>query len=229
MTLELKTENRKSKEKRQGMLSAVLYGPKTENLSLFVDLKEFKKVWKEAGETGLINLLKSNFDSSLPKLDFDVDVLIHDVQLDPITGEPIHVDFYAVDMTKKITAKIPLDFVGEAPAIKLGGTLVKATHDIEVESLPNDLPSELKVDISKLETFEDKILVKEVLVPSEVEVKSELEDVVAFVEEVKEESFDEVQGETPSLEDIEVTTEKIKEEDDKKEDGEEKKEEKSEK
>lgn len=200
--LTLKSEKRKAKQKAKGKIPAVLYGPKTENTSLFVDFGEFKKVWREAGESTVISLGNSVSKSVKP-------VLIYDVQLDPLSSEPRHVDFYAVDMTKKTTADISLEFVGEAGAVRLGGTLVKVLHEIEVEALPADLPHELKVDISKLITFDDKILVKDVLVPSGVEVMAGPDEVVAFVEEVKEEA---VPAEERTIADVEVSTEKKKEE-----------------
>lgn len=187
----------------QDKLPAVLYGPKTENTPLFVDLGEFKKVWRAAGESTVVEL---NIGGS------KTPVLIYDVQLHPVSGEPQHVDFYAVDMTKKITAEVPLEFSGEAPAIKLGGTLVKVIHEIEVESLPADLPHELKVDISRLAAFDDRILIKDIEVPAEVKILAELDEVVALVEEVKEE----VAEEERTLEDIEVMKEKKDEDGEKK-------------
>jgi len=212
MEIKLKVEKRTSKQKVVGKIPAVVYGPKTKSQSLFVDLSEFKKIWKEAGETTVIELTRSDdskpdFESRSPA---STPVLIQDVQLNPLTDEPQHVDFYAVDMTKKITAKVLLEFIGEAPAIKLGGTLVKVMHELEVESLPKDLPSVLEVDVSRLETFEDKILVKDIGYPSGVEVKAELEDMVAFVEEAMEEEVQDKEERT--VVDVEVSTEKKKEE-----------------
>src|SRR6185436_3784218 len=101
----------------------------------------------------------------------NIDVLIHEVQVDPVTDEPIHVDFLAIDMKKKIRVKVPLEFEGISNAVKTGiGNLVKALHEVEVEALPKDLPHTLVVDISKLETLEDNVFVSDIKLPAGVEV-----------------------------------------------------------
>lgn len=198
----------------KGHLPAVLYGPKDPSRSFFVDFGDFKRVWKKAGETGVIEL---DFEGKKKQ------VLIYDVDVDPLKGEPRHVDFYAVDMAKKTTVSVPLVFEGEAPAVKvLGGVLVKVIHELEVEALPADLPSELKVDISKLATFEDRVEVSDIKVPQGAEILTEPDEVVALVEEPREE---EVTEEPASIADIEVTSKKKDEDGEEKEEGEGKKEE----
>lgn len=205
----LKTEKREPKEKKQGCIPAILYGPKTENMPLFVDLNDFKKVWEQAGESTVIEL-ESTYD-----VDSNIPALIQDVDMHPLRHEPQHVDFYAVDMTKKTIVSVPLVFSGEAPAVKtLGGVLIKVIQEVEVEALPSDLPSELKVDISALKTFEDRITVADLSAfGGKAKILAEQDEVIALVEPVKEESFDEIQEkEDISIEDIEATKEKPKEE-----------------
>jgi len=184
--------------RKQGKLPAVFYGPKEKNRSIFVDFVDFKKIWKEGGESTII------------KLDIggkETDVLIYNIDMEPIKNEPVHVDFYALDMTKKITTFVPLEFVGEAPAVKsLSGILVKVVHEVEVEAMPKDLPSEIAVDISGLEAFEDRITIGDLKLPEGVKLLANLEDVVCFAEEPKEE--EEPEEEAPNLEDIEVEREK---------------------
>jgi large subunit ribosomal protein L25 len=184
--------------REQGRLPAVFYGPKEKSQSIFVPLIDFLKVWRAAGESTVVELDLAGTKKN---------VLIYDVDLDPLTNEPRHVDFYVVDMAKKITASVPLEFEGEAPAVKLGGVLVKVIHEVEVEALPANLPYELKIDVSSLKSFEDKVTVKDIQCPSGVEILAEPENVVALVEEAKEEEA-ETPEEAPSIEDIEVTTEK---------------------
>lgn len=168
--------------RKKGFLPAVLYGPGIENLNLKVDAKEFEKIYKEAGESSLISLEIEG--KKIP-------VLIHEVQFDPLSEKPIHVDFYQPSLKEEIEAKVPLVFVGEAPAVKeLGGTLVKALSEIEIKVLPQNLPHEIKVDISKLKNFEDRILVKDLSLPVGVKVLRNPEDALAFVlppEKVEEE------------------------------------------
>lgn len=189
-----------AQDRLKGGMPAVLYGSKEKNQSIFVPFASFKKVWKEAGESSVIEL---EIDGKKKN------VIINDVDIDPMNNNPRHADFYAVDLGKKITASVPLVYEGEPPAVKQGGTLVKVIHELEIEALPNDLPSELKVDVSVLETFEDKILIKDLKITGDVKILAELEEAVAFVEEAK----DEVEDKTETgLEDIEVSTEKKAEE-----------------
>lgn len=186
MTLQLEAEKRavfgkKLKVARKaGKLPVIFYGKKMESTPLFVDLKEFNKIWKKAGESTIIELKKE--DKKI------ADVLIYDVAIDPLKNEPIHADFYAAEMDKPITAKVPLVFEGVAPAVKeLGGILVKVIHELEVEALPKNLPHELKIDISKLTDLESHLTVKDVDLPSGVKIISKEDEIVALVETPKEE------------------------------------------
>ena len=208
--LELQTENREVFGKKlkpfrkQGKLPAVLYGPKEKSQPLFVSLKDFKKLWREAGESTVIQL---NLEKSKKE------VLIQDVAVDPIKDEPVHVDFYAVQMDKPIEASVALEFSGISPAVKnLGGVLVKVMHEIEVEALPKNLPHELVVEISKLEKFEDKILAKDIILPEGVKLIASPEEVIALVEEPREEEVAPPAEEKISFEEIEVAGAKEKEE-----------------
>jgi|WetSurMetagenome_2_1015567.scaffolds.fasta_scaffold524745_2 large subunit ribosomal protein L25 len=161
------------KLRNMGILPGVLYGPKTKSQNLEINQKEFDKVFRQAGESSLISL--------------DVDkkkfmVLIHQVQLDPITSNPIHVDFLLPSLTEEISAKVPLVFIGEAPAVKeLGGTFVKNISEIDVKALPEKLPHEIKVDVTSIKTFEDSIFVKNLVLPEGVKAMKGQDDIIAFV------------------------------------------------
>ncbi len=168
--------------KEAGEIPAVFYGAGEKSTSVYISKTEFKKMWRQAGESSAIKV-------SMPEK--DIDVLIHEVQVDPITDEPIHVDFLVIDMKKKITVGVPLSFVGISGAVKSGiGNLVKVLHEIEIEALPADLPSELEVDISKLETLDNNILVSDIKLPSGVVAVTKdtyvVASVVAQVEEKEE-------------------------------------------
>ncbi len=199
--LELNAEKRDifgkilKKFRGQGKLPAVLYGKGKETASLFIDVKEFKKIWKGAGESTLIGIKN-------PQSGIMENVLIQEVALDPVKGEPIHVDFYAVEMDKPIKTKVTLVFEGVPPAEKeLGGILVKVMREIEVEALPKDLPHELKVDVAKLATLEDQLFIKDIELPKGVKILAGENDVVALIETPKEEVVEE---KPMSIEDIEV-------------------------
>jgi large subunit ribosomal protein L25 len=157
----------------KGILPGVLYGPKTKAQNLEINQKEFDKIYKQAGESSLISL-------DLDKKKFIV--LIHQVQLDPITSAPVHVDFLLPSLTEEISAKVPLVFEGEAPAVKeLGGTLVKSISEVEVKALPEKLPHEIKVDVTSIKTFEESILIKNLVLPEGVKIMKGQDDIIAFV------------------------------------------------
>lgn len=176
-----------------GMIPAVVYGARVENTLISVPSTLFTKLLKTAGETSAIVLEITD--------DKNVDVLIHDVQVDPIKGFPIHVDFLAIDMNKAIEVTVPLEFTGIAPAEKNSlGVLVKALHEIDIEALPKDIPHVLTVDVSSLVTLEDQIHVKDIVLPKGVSVITDSEEVVALVTEVKEESEDSTPVDLSSIE-----------------------------
>jgi len=138
--------------RKEGFVPGILYGPKLESVALTVDQKQFDKVYKEAGESSLVNVEMEG--KEFPSL-------IHEVQRDPMSGRPVHVDFYQPDLTKKVEVTVPVVLEGEAPAIKeLGGTLLRNIQEIEVSALPQDLPHEIVVSVEVLKTFEDRILSK---------------------------------------------------------------------
>ena len=156
-----------------GEIPAVFYGAGEESTPISISKTEFKKIWRDAGESSAVKL-------SLP--DKGVDVLIYEVQVDPVTDEPIHVDFLAIDMKKKIKVKVPLEFVGISNAVKSGiGNLVKVLHEVEIEALPADLPHNLSVDISSLETIENQIFVSDIKLPTGVVAITKGTDVVASI------------------------------------------------
>jgi large subunit ribosomal protein L25 len=162
-----------------GMVPAVVYGARVENTSISVPSTDFVKVLKAAGESSTVELTLAGKK---------IDVLIHEVQVDPVKGFPIHVDFLAIDMNKPVEVSIALEFTGVAPAEKAGlGSLVKVLHEVEILALPKDLPHTIAVDISVLETLEDQIHVKDIVLPKGVTMVTDVEEVVALVAAAKEE------------------------------------------
>lgn len=169
--------------RKAGKIPAVFYGKKEKSTPISLSFPIFEKTLKEAGESTILHLAG---------VGIDVDVLINDVDLDPVTDKPRHADFYAIEKDKKLEVKIPLEFIGVAPAVKdLGGVLVKVMHEIEIEALPKDLPHKLTVDISTLATFESIIKIKDIKLPAGVSTKAKLEEIVASVYEPKEEVIEE--------------------------------------
>ena len=191
----------------QGLVPAVLYGHNFTSLNIQIPTKEFTKVYALAGESTLVYL----------KLDAEAyPTIIHDVTVDPVSDGIIHADFYKVRLDEKIKAKIPLVIVGESPAVKsLGGILVKNLNEIEVEGLPQDLPHQFDVDISKLEKFGDHFLVKDIKVSDKLTVMINSDDIIALIQEpISEEKLKESleTTSTTTVEDVEMIKKEKKEE-----------------
>ncbi|MBI2356248.1 MAG: 50S ribosomal protein L25 [Candidatus Doudnabacteria bacterium] len=156
-----------------GKLPGVLYGRDLSSQPVEISEKDFASAFKKAGESTLVNLVVDG--ESKP-------VIIHSVQHHYLSGQPIHVDFYAVRMDEKLHARIPLHFVGESSAVKtMGGVLVKNHHEVEVECLPADLPQFIEVDISALNNFEDLIRVSDLKVSDKVKILINPDEAVANV------------------------------------------------
>ncbi len=159
--------------RKSGEIPAVFYGAGETTTSISIPNVEFKKVWRDAGESSAV---KIGIEGG------DIDALIHEVQVDPVTDEPIHVDFLAIDMKKKIRVNVSLEFIGVSNAVKTGiGNLVKVLHEIEIEALPADLPQKLSVDISKLVGLDNNITVADINLPSGVVAIANPEEVVASI------------------------------------------------
>ncbi|MDQ5957763.1 MAG: large subunit ribosomal protein [Patescibacteria group bacterium] len=179
--------------RKDGKLPVVIYGRKQEAENYFIDTKEFNKVYKEAGESTVIEFKTAAGDH---------DVLVKDADHDPISGEVIHVDFYVVEKGKKVEVEVPLVFEGESPAVKnLNGVLVKVIHDLPIEAMPKDLPHDITVDISGLVDFDSQITVADLKLPAGVTVMIEENEVVALVSEPKDEP---VESEPVDISAIEV-------------------------
>lgn len=167
------TGRQTGKLRTSGKLPAVLYGHNVPTQSLEVNERDFLQVFKQAGESTIVRLVVDGD----PK-----PVLIHEVQPHFLYDHPIHADFYAINMTEKLHAKIPLRFVGESAAVKTqGGILVKNHQEVEVECLPADLPKFIEVDIGALNTFEDAIRVSDLKASEQVKILTNAQDFVANV------------------------------------------------
>lgn len=192
------------KLRKAGILPANVTGKHIESFSVQVKMDEFKKVYFSAGETGVIGLA---VDGKIHP------ILIHEVHSDPVYETPLHADFLEVNLSEKVTATVPIEIVGESPAVQAEeGVLVQQLHEVEVEALPTDLPDSIQVDISGLEAVDDAIKVSDLKVDrSKVEVKEEDPEriVVSIAEPTKEEVVEEVpaaegeegaaaEGETPT-------------------------------
>lgn len=153
------------KVRTKTVLPAVVYGMGASAASVTLNYDEFAKLFSEAGEASLIDLLVG--DKAEGK------VLVQEIQYDPVSDRMIHVDLRRIDMNKEMTATVELRFVGEAPVIKeQGGTLMRNLESVEVKCLPKDLVSHIDVDLTVLKTFDDVVKIKNLVVPAGITITS---------------------------------------------------------
>lgn len=184
--------------RKQGILPAVLYGGGKKNFVLSVEERALEKIRRIAGESSLIELRVEGEGVE--------NVLIHDVDYDPITYKPRHVDFLRVRMDALLRVAVPLRFEGESPAVKDGGILVKVMHEAEVEALPAQLPHDITVDVSRLASVGDRLTLADLLLPAGVSFVGDSESVVVLTEEQRAEEVPEAPSESAQIEAIEVAS-----------------------
>ena len=177
----------------EGLIPAVVYGPKQEAIPVSVPLLAFEAILRHGGESALIEI------SGLEK---PIQALVHDLDRDPVTHVPRHVDFYAVEKGAKVSVSVPLAFVGESMALKAGANLVKVLHEVEIEADATKLPSEIEVDIASLNAEGDQIHVSDLKAPAGVAILTPGEEVVAIAQAVAEEAEEE--SAAPDMSAIEV-------------------------
>lgn len=164
------------KIRKEGLVPGNVYGKGMESVAVQLPYKDFVEAFKKVHETGLIDIVLDG--KSIP-------VLIHNVQFDPKSQTPVHTDFFKVNLTEKITAKIPVVVVGEPKAVtdKIG-LLEQPTMEIEVEALPTDLPEKFEVNVENLAAVDEQIVVSDIKVDPEVTVISEPSQVVFKIGEL---------------------------------------------
>ena len=159
----------------KGIVPAVVYGHGVETRSVELDTRVFEKIFRQAGESSLIDLSINGKPS--------VKVLIQEVQYDPLRNATItHVDFREVQMTEKLEAQVILKFVGEAPAVKaLGGILVRTMDTITVRCLPQYLVHEIEVDVTGLKDFDESIKISDIKPPEGIEFVAKQNELIAVI------------------------------------------------
>jgi len=220
-----KTFGRKVKKLRdQGILPANIYGKGIQSKAVQINLKEFDKIYKEVGETGVVNLKVEGEKKTRP-------VLIHSPQRHPVSDFFLHADFHQISLKEKTTVEVPVELIGEAPAEKEKiGILVTLLDSLEVEALPADLPEKLEVDISNLKAIDDAVKVFDIkidkkkikILTSENEIVAKIESLAkeeAPAEEVKPEEEVSEEEKTEEEKTEEAKTEEVKPEEEVKKSG----------
>lgn len=169
--------------RREGWVPAVLYGHGIESLPIQVEAMQLDRL---LGQTGGKRLLQLHLDGDIRT------VLPREVQRDVITRRVLHVDFQQVVMTERITSRVPIVLVGESPAVEdHRGILVQALNDVEIRALPDDLVDRLEVDVSGLSEPDDAIHLRDLAIPSTVEVAADPDETVARILPLREEEEEE--------------------------------------
>lgn len=161
--------------RRSGLIPAILYGPRTEPSPLQVKERDLRLALDRAGMNHLIVLTLDEADE--PRM-----TLAREVQRDVVTHSLLHVDFYEVVMTEKITADIPITLVGESPIVaQNAGLLVRGIDSVQVQCLPSQLLGSIVVDVSVLEELEQAVLVEDLEVDEFIEILTNPEEVLVKV------------------------------------------------
>jgi len=164
--------------RREGRLPAVVFGHGTESEPVTIDAHAFDQLRRHTGSSTLIDLA---VDGGKPR-----PVLLHGIQVHPLTRRPVHVDLFAVRMTEELTVEIRLVADGIAPATAAGGSLVHPVSTVKARALPADLPETLHYDLGSLLTYDDTITVADLVVPAGVTIQADPADVIARVLEPRE-------------------------------------------
>ncbi len=200
--LELKTNMRTSVGngparvlRREGKIPAVLYGPKTEPILLSVAVKDIEQILKK-GTFGqiLLNLVIQNGKAVTKP------AMIKELQIHPVSGKFLHIDFYEIDMERKIRVKVPVVTTGKAIGVENGGLLQIVRRELEVLCLPTQIPNVIKVDVSELDVG-DSVHAEEIQLAGDIEIALDINYTVVTVLspkvelEVAEEEEEEVEAE----------------------------------
>ncbi|ADH61465.1 ribosomal 5S rRNA E-loop binding protein Ctc/L25/TL5 [Thermoanaerobacter mathranii subsp. mathranii str. A3] len=158
--------------KKQGYIPGILYGKDmTENIPLAVEYNKFQRLLQQHGRNVLFNVI---VDGSTHN------AVVKEIQEDTLKGKIIHIDFQRVSMHEEIEATVPLKFEGIGLIESKGGIVQHQLWELTVESLPDKIPQEIVVDLSKLE-IGDTLFVKDIQVPEGVKVIDDPDEIVVSV------------------------------------------------
>lgn len=161
--------------RRQGMVPAVLYGDggaENGNAVLAVPTKVVDYTLQHLGDNALYDLSVGSQSSLTAR--------VVDVQRNPVSGQLIHVDFAPVDMAERIVVTVPLTVAGDSPGVAEGGVLDQVAYEVEIESLPGNIPQELTIDVSNL-GMNENLTLADIELPEDVTLISDPEEVAATV------------------------------------------------
>lgn len=159
--------------RRAGITPANIFGRGTESVAIQTDTKALQRLLHTTGKSTIVELAGAGKSP--------VSVLIKGVSRDAVSGLPLHVDFYQVNMKQTLRTEVALSFTGESPAVADGGVLLQTLNSVQVEALPGDLPSSIEVDLSVLKDTGDSIFVKDLKAPKGVTILADGEMMIAKI------------------------------------------------
>lgn len=163
------------KLRRDGILPANVYGKGLPSIAIQMTTESFQAIYKEVGETGLVDVMLDG--ARHPSL-------IKNLQLKYPLKQPLHVDFFQVNLKEKVKTMVPLVVIGEPVAVtEKIGLLLQPLSEVEVEALPEELPENIEVNVEALATIDEQITVGDLKVPVEVTVLTDSTQTVAKIAE----------------------------------------------
>ncbi len=191
--------------RKEGIIPAVVFSKKSslgevDVLNVQISAKEFTKVFAEVGTSALIDF-KIGTETK--------DVLIKDIQIDPITLAPTHVSLYEVDMSQPIETDIPVELINEEecePVKAKTGILIQVLDEIRIRTLPKNMPKHFEVDVSVLKEVEDFLTIAQAIKvdPEKIEILNDSEELLVKVDYAEQR---EVEEQETSVDSVEVITE----------------------
>ena len=189
------TTEKLSEVRAANNIPAVIYGHNAENMIIKMNNSDFLRTFRKSGESHIISLEVAGKKH---------DVLVHDIQREPISGDFLHIDFIFVVKGEPVHTNIPLNFIGTSAAVKEGAILDEHLKDLEVKCLPTDLVDAFDVDLSVLANMGDSVRVSDLNLGDKYNVLTNADDVVVTAAKpAKVEVIEDSAPEAPVMEDEE--------------------------
>ena len=175
--------------RKKGVIPGVVFGKNKKSTPIQLKIGDLKKVLKHTSESTLLDLKIAG--------NKNVKVLISEIQQHPVNNALLHINFHEINLREKTSAQVPIELVGESPAVKSGkGILIQLMDEIEVECLPTDLPKAIKVDISSLKDINDSVCIKDLKIDrNKIEINHNENDLIAKIDHPKQEEKQEQEEE----------------------------------
>ena len=161
--------------RRNGQLPGVVYGHGVDSTNVTIDAHDFEQLRRHSGPNALVDLSVDG-EKAAP-------VLVHGIQVHPVNRRTLHVDLFVVTMTEELTVDVPLTATGESPAVTLqGGTLLHPIESVRIRALPDHLPQSIEYSVESLIDFDTTIHVRDLVVPSDVTLLTDGDEIIAKVQ-----------------------------------------------